>query len=701
MTVFAFGHSIETMHEGLTCFRDGSPTPMPLKATDIEVNIQAGLAIITTTRTFANVEDVPIEAILTMPIGFDSLMTGLRAKIDGREMRAKAAPEPEARTTYEEAIDRGKMAILHEEVLRGVHMLSVGQLAPGKEVVVELEAVAALTRGPKGPFLRIPVTVGQLYGASPLAPVDDVTTSEQVKHVATLHARTDQGDLLLDQAQRLSQDEKVDVVLDTAIEIHVSGGEFGSHVGMSADGREVQLDLYAADEQDQSLDLAVLFDRSGSTHSLASHDGDLTVWEAIKLGLSVGFGKLGNADKITLWQFDTRCDFLGTQSGASTNGLLKSIDPAGGGTDLRGAVTELLDSGVSDILVLTDGQTWAADVDRLAASKARISAILVGSASLDANIGQLCAMTGGQVFYAPGEDVATAVELAFKALRSPAAHATGEVADCTPNSVLAMRGGISIAVQWSDSLEQVGADAVGRYAAALALPILTAEDAEKWARAHNICTHNTSLILVDDAGDRSEGLSQIRKVPLARPRVEIAAASMGRGMACSESYSSYAEEMLPDNILDSSQGPKAPPLGAPSSEVLRRLRSSDSIQVPRDAAPAKTVRGPRFGINPLFGRRASRTPRDTGMIFDGFDWLVHSDVLLQGDYSSLSEIQRRAVELRSQDKKVKRLVGRYGLEPFLAALGMLAVEAGERLALRFARKVFKVVPNDEWSDTVE
>ena len=35
-------------------------------------------------------EDVPIEAILTMPVGFDAVVTGLSATIDGRKLIAKA-----------------------------------------------------------------------------------------------------------------------------------------------------------------------------------------------------------------------------------------------------------------------------------------------------------------------------------------------------------------------------------------------------------------------------------------------------------------------------------------------------------------------------------------------------------------------------------------------------------------------------------
>lgn len=106
---------------------------MPLASTDIDIEITSGLAVVVTTRRFSNAEAVPIEAILTMPVGFNAVVTGLSAKIDGRKLRAIAKAKVAARDDYEAAIDLGKMAILHEEALRGIHVLSVGQLAPGKD----------------------------------------------------------------------------------------------------------------------------------------------------------------------------------------------------------------------------------------------------------------------------------------------------------------------------------------------------------------------------------------------------------------------------------------------------------------------------------------------------------------------------------------------------------------------------------------
>ena len=69
----------------------------------------------------------------------------------------------EARETYEDAISEGKTAVLHEELLRGVHALSVGNLAPGAMIEVTTRWADTLRKVETScGRLRIPMTVGTL-----------------------------------------------------------------------------------------------------------------------------------------------------------------------------------------------------------------------------------------------------------------------------------------------------------------------------------------------------------------------------------------------------------------------------------------------------------------------------------------------------------------------------------------------------------
>ena len=97
----ALGHRLETLHDGLTTFRDGEPVAVPLVATTLSVRVVSGLAFVRTTRSFRNAEENPIEAVLTFPVGFDAVVTGLAATIDGRRMIGVSKERAEARETYE------------------------------------------------------------------------------------------------------------------------------------------------------------------------------------------------------------------------------------------------------------------------------------------------------------------------------------------------------------------------------------------------------------------------------------------------------------------------------------------------------------------------------------------------------------------------------------------------------------------------
>lgn len=65
MQATSLGHRLETLHDGLTTFRDGEPVPMPLMATAISIRVVSGLAFVRTTRCFRNGEENPIEAVMT------------------------------------------------------------------------------------------------------------------------------------------------------------------------------------------------------------------------------------------------------------------------------------------------------------------------------------------------------------------------------------------------------------------------------------------------------------------------------------------------------------------------------------------------------------------------------------------------------------------------------------------------------------
>jgi hypothetical protein len=401
------------------------------------------------------------------------------------------------------------------------------------------------------------------------------------------------------------------------------------------------------------------------------------------------------SDRISLWQFDSACQFLGAARGEACPKLVGKLQGPAGGTELSGAVRAAIAGGAKDLLVLTDGQTWAHIVDELKGEAVRISAILVGAGSLDANVGHLCAVTGGQVFYAPGQDVSSPLKSALEALRTPGAAVVGRADDNGPDTVTALRGGITIEANWStddNSQEARATDAIGRFAAALAIPLLDAKAGEAWARAHSLCTHATSLVLVDEAGEATEGFSQMRKV--ANMAIASGAVSYQQHSPLFSGIRASVSQYEEASFAVSRSSTQCPP----SPEVLARLRAA--VTDPRKERGAKTPshQPPNNGlIARLMTRLRTRDRDPVELTFQGFEWDRYCDALLTGDLSSLNDKQAAQHQHIVDDLKhsaanlPKTSHSEHELEIF--ALGLIARKSGERLAARFARRALAGAPN--------
>src|SRR5690606_20797005 len=70
---------------------------------------------------------------------------------------------------------------LHEELLRGIHMVSVANVAPGAEIEVSATFVSPLALEDGDGRFRIPVTLGQVYGEQPFVDSDRIVTGGPVQ----------------------------------------------------------------------------------------------------------------------------------------------------------------------------------------------------------------------------------------------------------------------------------------------------------------------------------------------------------------------------------------------------------------------------------------------------------------------------------------------------------------------------------------
>ena len=454
--------------------------PIPLKSTAIDVAIRSGFATVKTTRIFTSAEEQSIEAVLTFPVPVDCVVHGLEVEIDGRRLTGVAKAASEARETYEAAIDEGKAAVLHEEKLKGIHMLSIAHMAPGKDVRVEMSWSMPLSFiDPATPTLRIPMTVAEVYGRSPLLPSDDLVVDETRVFEADVTVSVDSGMAHL-RGDVLRDGAPTRIKLDRPVVISVTGAIMKPLVGRGADGQRVELTVSPLGSGDAALSAAFLFDRSGSMNEPVMVDGRrATSWAVAREALQVGLAATARpGDCVSLWQFDDRAERIGQAEGGASVELVKKIGEPRGGTEIGCAVALALDDFAEDVVLVTDGRSYALDVQKLAARGKRISAVLVGENALEAQIGHLVALTGGMIVVAGLDSVLPGLIAVLNALRNERPEKAETGLKAIPAHFSDRRAGAALEVSYGE-VGEGSVDAVGAYTAWLALARLSQDAAVK------------------------------------------------------------------------------------------------------------------------------------------------------------------------------------------------------------------------------
>jgi hypothetical protein len=662
-------------------FVAGTPRPVPLVATRFDVLIDGGLAVVTTSRTFRNAESESIEATITFPVPVHATLFALKARIGERVLDARAKRKDAARADYEGALERGKTAVLHEEVLRGVHMLSVGHVAPGAEIEVQLSFAVALTNLNGRGTLRIPLTVGDIYGRSGLPDSDDLAHGGTLP-LADLAVECRGGSAAL--IGGALEGGRAKIALDAPIDLEVIGWTPHDLIGRAADGRAVTLRIEPTAAGEASLDVAILLDHSGSMQEACAGDRPgLTKHQVAVDALRRLARTVEKSDMVDLWEFDDAVTFVGsTRAGekrqADLGTLVRALSGPHGGTEIGDSLDRVLTrSKACDVLLITDGKSHALDVQALAQHGRRISVILVGEDSLEANVGHLAALTGGEIFVAAGVDLVAALDGAVRSLKIP--HQAPAPIDGAPQCVVVRRGGMTISARWQPADTTTGdaltLRAVAAMAASRALPAMATENAAQLAEAEGLVTHLTSLVLIDEAATQEASIPATRKVALPTPRT--AAMPVMAAPAMMRERSMHSERSV---------APQTPPLAkgpARSSGLLNRLWSFEEFVEAWDDEAAAS--------------KPQRDRLDGGGLADAIDWDQAPHRLQAGDLADLDPAVARAIRDLAARAEVIELARKLALDPLVLVIGLLARMQADRnrSAARIARAIFGKRPRHQ------
>jgi hypothetical protein len=316
-----------------------------------------------------------------------------------------------------------------------------------------------------------------------------------------------------------------------------------------------------------------------------------------------------------------------------------------GGTEIGAALSgTIAASDARDVLLITDGKSHALDVQKLARMGRRITVALFGEDSLEANVGYLAALTGGDIFVAAGADITDVLNTAIGTLRAP--FEQPHPIDASLDRVRLVRGNALFEAEWRPPAQPVidglQIRAVAAIATSLALPALDEVRAAQLAEAEGLVTHLTSLVLVDEAGAVQEGVPANRKIPLPRPR----------------------------------------------EAVIRHMRAPRIMHAPPDADVNFSACEMRPGV--AFRRidRTTTLPR----IGSKIDWDISPNHLLAGDLSALDPQDARLIERAAALPEAIALAKRMNIDPIVLIVALIA--RSQSVRNRSAARIAKAILGD-------
>ena len=287
-------------------------------------------------------------------------------------------------------------------------------------------------------------------------------------------------------------------------------------------------------------------------------------------------------------------------------------------------------------------------------------------------------------------------------MRSETGRGLVKLSGTSPKHLEVKRAGVEVVISWLANSTDTAGDAIGRYAASLALPFLQPVVAKDFAEAHCLCSHMTSLVLVDEASDVTGVLPEMRKIPLmeSQERMPVSYSMSVRDCMAEPSRSlPYMSEERPEPDMMLSASVKAP-----------KTKPQDSVTYtpPRNQ---RTKFGVRSFINRLLGAssdkdtstqepREERSHRAVSSQYKNvsktnyglaltIDWDKCSNNFLINKTTDLSRAEQEIIQLLAESLSVIELAVKLNVARSVVALALLAklVEDDNLSAKRFAYRV--------------
>ena len=138
---------------------------LPLKSTQVEVQISGVIANVTVTQHYKNEGTRAIEARYVFPGSTKAAVYGMNVRLADRLITANIREKNQAKIEYDSAKKEGKTAALLEQHLPNVFEMNVANIMPGDDVKVELRYTELLVPQSGNYQFVFPTVVGPRYNS--------------------------------------------------------------------------------------------------------------------------------------------------------------------------------------------------------------------------------------------------------------------------------------------------------------------------------------------------------------------------------------------------------------------------------------------------------------------------------------------------------------------------------------------------------
>ena len=143
---------------------------LPLKHTDVEIEVSGFVASATVTQEYHNPFKKPIEAIYTFPLPHDAAVNKMQMFIGKRKIEAVIKTRDQARKIYKRAKLKGQRASLLEQERPNIFTQSVSNIMPGDNITIKINYVGKLSYKDGNYELVFPMVVGTRYRSHHINP---------------------------------------------------------------------------------------------------------------------------------------------------------------------------------------------------------------------------------------------------------------------------------------------------------------------------------------------------------------------------------------------------------------------------------------------------------------------------------------------------------------------------------------------------